>query len=85
MLDFDIKHFTKTFNSNNYYDNNLNGFDVMIMQNHQDADTIIKTAIDYFESGYPLSKIEQYINNNLNNLLEPDQDRVIESIKRYIH
>lgn len=80
---FNIKHFTSTFNSNKHYNENINGFDIMVMQSHEDADKIInemKHIIDSF-ANYP----EQMINLEYDDtyLLEPDKKRIKQEIKNY--
>lgn len=80
---FNINHFIKTFNSNKYYDGNVNGYDIMIMQSHEDADKLI----------YELKKVINSYNNlpiniNLeyddNHLLDSDKKRVKTEIEKYI-
>lgn len=85
MSSFDARHFMKTFNSSPYYDGNINGFDIMIMENSEKADKIIEEAKE---------QIDYLINNNLltnnfsfsynpQNVLELDQMRIDKEIKQY--
>lgn len=81
--DFDVKHFTKTFNSNKYYNGNLNGFDVMVMQSHENADKLINELKQVINS---LSNIQrQTVNLEYDDsyLLDSDKIRVKQEIKRY--
>ena len=81
--DFDVKHFTKTFNSSKYYNKSINGFDVMVMQSHKDADKIINELKQVINS---LSNIQRQTINleyDDSNLLEPDKKRVKQEIKKY--
>lgn len=81
--DFDVKHFTKTFNSNKYYNGNLNGFDVMVMQSHEDADKLINELKQVINS---LSNIQgQTVNLEYDDsyLLDSDKIRVKQEIKKY--
>ncbi len=81
--DFDVKHFTKTFNSNKYYNGNLNGFDVMVMQSHEDADKLINELKQVINS---LSNIQRQTVNleyDDSHLLDSDKIRVKQEIKKY--
>ena len=40
MIDFDVRKFGSTFT-----ENKVNGFDVMIMQSHEDADKLIDVVV----------------------------------------
>lgn len=83
MFDFDVKHFTKTFNSSPYYDERINGFDIMVMQSHEDADKLIdelKKVIDRYR-GLPQQEI--LIDYDDSNLLETDKIRVKREIQKY--
>lgn len=83
MFDFDVKHFTKTFNSSPYYDGRINGFDIMVMQSHEDADKLIdelKKVIDKYR-GLPQQEIS--IDYDDSNLLETDKIRVKREIQKY--
>lgn len=81
--DFNIKHFTSTFNSSKHYNGDINGFDIMVMQSHEDADKLIeelKRIVDSFKN------IPQQIINleyDDSNLLEPDKKRVKQEIRKY--
>ena len=83
MFDFDVKHFTKTFNSSPYYDGRINGFDIMVMQSYEDADKLIdelKKIIDRYR-GLPQQEIS--IDYDDSNLLETDKIRVKREIQKY--
>lgn len=80
---FDVKHFTKTFNSSEYYNKNINGFDIMVMQSHENADKLIKEMkkiIDLYKYAP-----QQIINLEYddNHLLDIDKIRVKQEIKKY--
>lgn len=81
--DFDVKHFTKTFNSNKYCNGNINGFDVMVMQSHEDADKLInelKQVINSFSNTQRQTINLEYDDSHL---LDSDKIRVKQEIKKY--
>lgn len=80
---FDIKKFTKTFNSNKDYNGDINGFDIMIMQSHESADKLIKEIKDKIDlySNFPQQTIS--IDYNDDSLLESDKKRVRKEIQKY--
>lgn len=81
--DFDVKHFIKTFNSSKYYNGNINGFDIMVMQSHEDADKLINELKQVINS---LSNIQrQTVNLEYDDsyLLDSDKIRVKQEIKKY--
>ena len=78
MIDFDVRKFGSTFT-----ENKVNGFDVMIMQSHEDADKLIdklKKVIDKY-CGLPQQEIS--IDYDDSNLLETDKIRVKREIQKY--
>ncbi len=78
MIDFDVGKFGSTFTKNK-----VNGFDIMIMQSHEDADKLIdelKKVIDRY-CGLPQQEIS--IDYDDSNLLENDKIRVKKEIKKY--
>ncbi len=78
MMDFDVRKFGSTFT-----ENKVNGFDIMIMQSHEDADKLIdelKKVIDRY-CGLPQQEIS--IDYDDSNLLENDKIRVKKEIKKY--
>lgn len=81
--DFDVKHFTKTFNSSKYYNEDINGFDVMIIQSHENADKLInelKQVINSFSNIQRQTISLEYDNSHL---LDSDKIRVKQEIKKY--
>ena len=86
MLDFNPFHFGSTFRSSPYYNGDLNGFDVMVMESAEKADQIIenaKAAIDDFAEAYAGTGITFSFSYNSEDILEPDQIRINEEIKKY--
>ena len=78
MIDFNVRKFGSTFT-----ENKVNGFDVMIMQSHEDADKLIdelKKVIDKYR-GLPQQEIS--IDYDDSNLLETDKIRVKREIQKY--
>ena len=78
MIDFNVRKFGSTFT-----ENKVNGFDVMIMQSHEDADKLIdelKKVIDRYR-GLPQQEIS--IDYDDSNLLKNDKIRVKKEIKKY--
>lgn len=78
MIDFDVRKFGSTFT-----ENKVNGFDIMIMQSHEDADKLIdelKKVIDRYR-GLPQQEIS--IDYDDSNLLKNDKIRVKKEIKKY--
>lgn len=78
-LNFDVRKFGSIFT-----ENKLNGFDIMIMQSHEDANVLIeelKKAIDNY-----CGMLQQHmsIDYDDSNLLEPDKRRVKREIEKYI-
>lgn len=85
MIDFNVKHFMQTFNSNKYYNGNLNGFDIMLMESDKNANKIIqqlKNIIDLYPAGTDYSTIDLMYNDE--NLTELDKRKVQTEIKKYI-
>lgn len=81
--DFNVKHFTSTFNSSKYYNGDINGFNIMVMQSHEDADKLIeelKRIVDSFKN-IPQQTINLEYDDS--NLLEPDKKRVKQEIRKY--
>ena len=78
MIDFDVRKFGSTFT-----EGKLNGFDVMIMQSHEDADKLIKELKDVIDlySTFPQQEIS--LDYDDSNLLEPDKKRVKREIEKY--
>ena len=78
MIDFDARKFGSTFTKDK-----VNGFDIMIMQSHENADKLInelKKVIDRYR-GLPQQEIS--IDYDDSNLLENDKIRVKKEIKKY--
>ena len=84
MLDFNIKHITSTFNSNKYYNGNINGVDIMIMQSHEDADKLIKELKHIIDSYQGNNIYNLNIEYDDKDLLEIDKIRVKQTIEKYI-
>lgn len=80
---FDVKHFTKTFNSNEYYNKNVNGFDIMVMQSHENADKLIKEMKKIIDSYSYISQQTINLEYDDSYLLDSDKIRVKQEIKRY--
>ena len=78
MIDFDVRKFGSTFT-----EGKLNGFDIMIMQSHEDADKLIKELKDVIDlySTFPQQEIS--LDYDDSNLLEPDKKRVKREIEKY--
>lgn len=86
MFDFDPRHFGSTFRSNPNYNGDLNGFDAMIMESAERADEIIekaKAAIDDYIDRCSGTDLEFSFSYNNEDILEPDQIRIDEEIKKY--
>lgn len=81
--DFNVKHFTKTFNSNKYYNGNINGFDIMVMQSHEDADKLINELKQVINSFSNIQRQTISLEYDDNHLLDSDKIRVKQEIKRY--
>lgn len=81
--DFDVKHFTKTFNSSKYYDGCLNGFDVLVMQSHENADKLIKEIKDIIDSYKYMPRQTINLEYDDTHLLDSDKIRVKQEIKKY--
>lgn len=81
--DFDVKKFTKTFNSSKDYNGDINGFDIMIMQSHENADKLIKEIKDKIDlySNFPQQTIS--IDYDDDSLLESDKKRIRKEIQKY--
>lgn len=85
MIDFNVKHFMQTFNSSKYYNGNLNGFDIMLMESDKNANKLIqqlKNIIDLYPAGTDYSTIDLVYNDE--NLTELDKRKVQTEIKKYI-
>ena len=80
---FDVKHFTKTFNSNEDYNKNINGFDIMVMQSHEDADKLIKEMKKIIDSYSCIPQQTISLEYDDSYLLDSDKIRVKQEIKRY--
>ena len=86
MLDFDPRHFTSSFNSSPYYNGDLNGFDVMVMNSSEKADQVIKNAkarIDEFAEYYAGMGLSFTFEYDDNDILPPDKKRIEQEINRY--
>lgn len=83
MLDFNPMHFTSTFNSSPYYNGDINGFDIMVMQSAESADELIeelKEEIDNMK--LPITDFTIDFDDEI---LLNDRKRVEETIKNYIN
>lgn len=83
MLDFNPTHFTSTFNSSPYYNGDINGFDIMVMQSAESADELIeelKKEIDNMK--LPITDFTIDFDDEI---LLNDRKRVEETIKNYIN
>ena len=82
MLDFNPAHFTSTFNSSPYYNGNINGFDIMVMDSSERADKVIEEAKAIadrcVEDGTSFS-----FTYNDDGILESDQMRIEKELERY--
>lgn len=79
---FNVKKFTENFNP---YINTVNGFDIYVMQSHEEADNLIqkiKNIIDIYAS-IPNQTINLEYDDS--NLLELDKKRVKQAINQYIN
>ena len=81
--DFDVKHFTKTFNSSKYYNGNINGFDIMVMQSHEDADKLINELKQVINSFSNIQRQTISLEYDDSYLLDSDKIRVKQEIKKY--
>jgi uncharacterized lipoprotein YehR (DUF1307 family) len=81
--DFDVKHFTKTFNSSKYYNGNINGFDIMAMQSHEDADKLINELKQVINSFSNIQRQTISLEYDDSHLLDSDKIRVKQEIKKY--
>ena len=81
--DFDVKHFTKTFNSSKYYNGNINGFDIMVMQSHEDADKLINELKQVINSFSNVQRQTISLEYDDSYLLDSDKIRVKQEIKKY--
>ena len=81
--DFDVKHFTKTFNSSKYYNGNINGFDIMVMQSHEDADKLINELKQVINSFSNIQRQTINLEYDDSHLLDSDKIRVKQEIKKY--
>ena len=81
--DFDVKHFTKTFNSSKYYNGNINGFDIMVMQSHEDADKLINELKQVINSFSNIQRQTISLEYDDSHLLDSDKIRVKQEIKKY--
>lgn len=78
MIDFDARKFGSTFT-----ENKINGFDVMIMQSHEDADKLINELKKVIDRYHGLPQQEISIDYDDSNLLETDKIRVKREIQKY--
>ena len=84
--DFDVKHFTKTFNSSPYYDGNINGFDIMIMQSDEYKQQIkeyITKYIEFEDGDSPLDILEyatKCMGINMEDLIITDEHELLDWI-----
>ena len=78
MIDVNIRKFGSTFT-----ENRVNGFDIMIMQSHEDADRLIDELKKIIDMYYGLPQLEISINYDDSNLLEIDKIRVKREIQKY--
>ena len=81
--DFDVKHFTKTFNSSKYYNGNINGFDIIVMQSHEDADKLINELKQVINSCSNIQRQTISLEYDDSYLLDSDKIRVKQEIKKY--
>ena len=75
----------QTFNSSKYYNGNLNGFDIMLIESDKNANKLIqqlKNIIDLYPAGTDYSTIDLVYNDE--NLTELDKRKVQTEIKKYI-
>ena len=77
-MDFDVRKFGSTFT-----ESKLNGFDVMVMQSHEDADKLIKELKEIIDSYSAFPQQEISLDYDDSNLLEPDKKRVKKEIEKY--
>ena len=77
-MDFNVRKFDSTFT-----EGKLNGFDVMIMQSHEDADELIEEIKKIIDSYCELPQQEILLDYDDSNLLEPDKKRVKREIEKY--
>lgn len=82
--DFDVKHFGKTFNSNKYYNEEINGYDIMVMQSHEDADKIIEKIKNIIDSYKYLPSQDINLEYNDSFLLDSDKIRIKQEIQKYV-
>lgn len=82
--DFDVKHFGKTFNSNKYYNEEINGYDIMVMQSHEDADKIIEKIKNIIDSYKYLPSQDINLEYDDSFLLDSDKLRIKQEIQKYI-
>ena len=78
MIDFDVRKFGSIF-----IENKVNGFDVMIMQSHEDADKLIDELKKVIDRYCWLPQQEISIDYDDSNLLETDKIRVKREIQKY--
>ena len=81
--DFDVKHFTKTFNSSKYYNGNINGFDIMVMQSYEDADKLINELKQVIDSFSNIQRQTINLEYDDSHLLDSDKIRVKQEIRKY--
>ena len=77
-MDFDVRKFGSTFT-----EGKLNGFDVMIMKSHEDADKLIEELKEVIDSYSAFPQQEISLDYDDSNLLEPDKKRVKREIEKY--
>ena len=77
-MDFDVRKFGSTFT-----EGKLNGFDVMVMQSHEEADKLIKELKEIIDSYSAFPQQEISLDYDDSNLLEPDKKRVKKEIEKY--
>ena len=77
-MNFDVRKFGSTFT-----EGKLNGFDVMIMQSHEDADKLIKELKEIIDSYSAFPQQEISLDYDDSNLLNLDKKRVKREIEKY--
>lgn len=82
--DFDVKHFGKTFNSSKYYNEEINGYDIMVMQSHEDADKIIEKIKNIIDSYKYLPSQNINLEYDDSFLLDSDKLRIKQEIQKYV-
>lgn len=61
--DFDAKHIFKTFNTNKYYNGDINGVDAFIAQSQIYTERLIECFKEYADRGYDVS--DDYVQDEI--------------------